>query len=98
MSYAVNEIFFSVQGEGFHSGRPTIFCRFAGCNLWSGLEKHRANAICSFCDTDFVGTNGTFGGKYATADQLANMFAENFKQFEQGTSQEVLDAAPKPLS
>ena len=71
MGYAVKEIFYSIQGEGFHAGRPTVFCRFAGCNLWSGLEKHRATAQCRFCDTDFVGTDGTFGAKYKTAVELA---------------------------
>ena len=71
MSYAVKEIFFSIQGEGFHAGKPTVFCRFTGCNLWSGLEKHRSKAICQFCDTDFIGTNGTLGGKYSTATDLA---------------------------
>ena len=64
MAYAVKEIFYSLQGEGAHAGRPAIFCRFAGCNLWSGKEKHRADAICSFCDTDFVGTDGENGGNY----------------------------------
>ena len=71
MAYAIKEIFYSIQGEGFHAGRPTVFCRFAGCNLWSGLEKHRATAQCRFCDTDFVGTDGTFGAKYSTALELA---------------------------
>ena len=73
MGYAVKEIFYSIQGEGFHAGRPTVFCRFSGCNLWSGLEKHRASAQCRFCDTDFVGTDGTFGAKYRTSDDLAQM-------------------------
>ena len=71
MGYAVKEIFYSIQGEGFHAGRPTVFCRFPGCNLCSGLEKHRATAQCRFCDTDFVGTDGTFGAKYPTANDLA---------------------------
>ena len=62
--YAVKEIFYSLQGEGFHAGRPAVFCRFTGCNLWSGREQDRANAPCSFCDTDFVGTDGANGGKY----------------------------------
>jgi 7-carboxy-7-deazaguanine synthase (Cx14CxxC type) len=72
MGYAVKEIFYSLQGEGFHAGRATVFCRFAGCNLWSGLEKHRATAQCRFCDTDFVGTDGTFGKKYKSAQELAD--------------------------
>ena len=72
MSYAVKEIFLTLQGEGGQAGRPAVFCRFAGCNLWSGLERDRANAICSFCDTDFVGMDGTGGGRFADADALAD--------------------------
>src|SRR5204862_290992 len=68
MSYAVKEIFYTLQGEGSHAGRAAVFCRFAGCNLWSGREADRADAVCRFCDTDFVGTDGTGGGKFATAD------------------------------
>lgn len=71
MSYSVKEIFYTLQGEGVQAGMPAVFCRFAGCNLWSGREADRATAICRFCDTDFVGTDGTLGGKYATADELA---------------------------
>jgi len=70
MTYAVKEIFYSLQGEGAHAGRPAIFCRFSGCNLWSGQEKHRANAICQFCDTDFVGTNGDGGGSFTSTASL----------------------------
>ncbi|TVQ48057.1 MAG: 7-carboxy-7-deazaguanine synthase [Saprospirales bacterium] len=69
-TYAIKEIFYTLQGEGFHAGRPAVFLRFSGCNLWSGLEKDREKAICKFCDTDFWGTDGTFGGKY-TATELA---------------------------
>src|SRR6201998_3017704 len=72
MSYAVKEIFYTLQGEGALAGRPAVFCRFAGCNLWSGREEDRATAACDFCDTDFVGTDGTEGGRYADADTLAN--------------------------
>ncbi len=71
MAYAVKEIFYTLQGEGVHTGRAAVFCRFAGCNLWSGREVDRADAICQFCDTDFVGTDGDGGGKFATADELA---------------------------
>lgn len=71
MSYAVKEIFYSVQGEGAQTGRPAVFCRFAGCNLWSGHETDRATAVCQFCDTDFLGRDGPNGGKYATDDDLA---------------------------
>ncbi|MBV8576962.1 MAG: 7-carboxy-7-deazaguanine synthase, partial [Acetobacteraceae bacterium] len=72
MSYAVKEIFLTLQGEGAHAGRVAVFCRFAGCNLWSGREQDRPGAICQFCDTDFVGTDGTLGGRYASADELAD--------------------------
>ena len=72
MSYAVKEIFLTLQGEGAHAGRTAVFCRFSGCNLWSGREQDRAEAVCKFCDTDFVGTDGTQGGRYATADDLAD--------------------------
>jgi len=75
MSYQVKEIFYTLQGEGANAGRPAVFCRFAGCNLWSGREQDRANAVCKFCDTDFVGTDGTLGGKFADADALANQIA-----------------------
>lgn len=75
MSYAVKEIFLTLQGEGAHAGRAAVFCRFAGCNLWSGREQDRADATCRFCDTDFVGTDGTLGGRYATADELADAIA-----------------------
>jgi len=69
--YAVKEIYYTLQGEGAQAGRPAVFCRFAGCNLWSGREQDRADAICDFCDTDFVGTDGPGGGKFATPEQLA---------------------------
>lgn len=71
MTYSVKEIYFTVQGEGVQTGMPAVFLRFAGCNLWSGLERDRASAICNFCDTDFVGTDGPGGGKFKRPDQLA---------------------------
>jgi len=71
MAYAVKEMFYSLQGEGRHAGRPAVFCRFAGCNLWSGRERDRATAACSFCDTDFVGVNGEGGGRFSSAEALA---------------------------
>jgi 7-carboxy-7-deazaguanine synthase (Cx14CxxC type) len=71
MSYAVKEIFLTLQGEGGQAGRPAVFCRFAGCNLWSGREEDRAGAVCSFCDTDFVGLDGPGGGRFADAQALA---------------------------
>lgn len=75
MSYAVKEIFYTLQGEGAQAGRAAVFCRFAGCNLWSGRESDRATAVCTFCDTDFVGTDGQNGGKFASADTLADAVA-----------------------
>lgn len=75
MGYSVKEIFYTLQGEGANAGRPAVFCRFAGCNLWSGREQDRASAICTFCDTDFVGTDGPGGGKFTTADGLADAIA-----------------------
>src|ERR1039458_4148506 len=71
MAYAVKEIFYTLQGEGAHVGRPAVFCRFSGCNLWSGREQDRAKAVCQFCDTDFIGVDGQGGGKFETADALA---------------------------
>lgn len=72
MTYQVKEIFYTLQGEGANAGRPAVFCRFAGCNLWTGREQDRATAVCQFCDTDFVGTDGTLGGKFRDADELAH--------------------------
>lgn len=71
MTYSVKEIFYTLQGEGNHAGRPAVFCRFSGCNLWSGREEDRSTAVCQFCDTDFVGTDGLGGGKFSTASALA---------------------------
>jgi 7-carboxy-7-deazaguanine synthase (Cx14CxxC type) len=78
MPYAVKEIFYTLQGEGANAGRPAVFCRFAGCNLWSGREEDRAQAICRFCDTDFLGTDGDGGGKFATAGDLASSVASHW--------------------
>ena len=75
MTYSVKEIFYTLQGEGGQAGTPAVFCRFAGCNLWTGREQDRAQAICQFCDTDFVGTDGTLGGKFETAAALAELIA-----------------------
>jgi len=71
MSYKVKEIFYTLQGEGAQTGRAAVFCRFAGCNLWSGREENRQDAVCQFCDTDFVGTDGVGGGTFASAEDLA---------------------------
>jgi len=78
MSYAVKEIFLTLQGEGAHAGRTAVFCRFAGCNLWSGREADRATAQCRFCDTEFVGTDGTSGGRFDTAAELADVIAQTW--------------------
>ena len=75
MSYLVKEIFHTLQGEGANTGRPAVFCRFAGCNLWSGREETRSSAVCRFCDTDFVGTDGPGGGRFESADDLADAVA-----------------------
>jgi len=75
MTYAVKEIFFTLQGEGANTGRPAVFCRFAGCNLWTGREADRVDATCRFCDTDFVGVDGPGGGKFETANDLARAVA-----------------------
>ncbi len=72
MTYLVKEIYYTLQGEGVHAGRPAVFCRFSYCNLWTGREKDRWRATCKFCDTDFVGTNGPGGGRFNTADALAD--------------------------
>src|ERR1700749_4060331 len=71
MAYSVKELFYTLQGEGMNAGRAAVFCRFAGCNLWSGREEDRRGAVCTFCDTDFVGTNGAGGGKHEDARSLA---------------------------
>lgn len=75
MSYAVKEIFYTLQGEGANTGRPAVFCRFTGCNLWSGREEDRLAAVCRFCDTDFVGTDGPGGGRFRSALELATAVA-----------------------
>ena len=75
MSYAVKEVFYTLQGEGQRAGRPAVFCRMAGCNLWNGREEDRGTAVCQFCDTDFVGTDGVRGGKFAQATELAALAA-----------------------
>ena len=73
MTYSVKEIFYTLQGEGLQIGKPAVFCRFSGCNLWTGRESDRNTAVCRFCDTDFVGTDGTLGGKFSRADELADV-------------------------
>ena len=82
--YSIKEIFYTLQGEGANAGRAAIFCRFTGCNLWSGREKDRDRAICKFCDTDFVGTDGTMGGRYKTAralvEAMQGLWPDNHKK------------------
>jgi 7-carboxy-7-deazaguanine synthase (Cx14CxxC type) len=82
MSYQVKEIYYTLQGEGARTGRAAVFLRFAGCNLWSGREKDRADATCTFCDTDFVGTNGPGGGSFATAEALVGAVAQKWPAAE----------------
>lgn len=85
MSYSVKEIYFTLQGEGAHTGRPAVFLRFAGCNLWTGLEKDRSSAVCNFCDTDFVGTDGPGGGKFESPESLADTVSTFWPASESGT-------------
>jgi 7-carboxy-7-deazaguanine synthase len=84
MSYSVKEIFYTLQGEGANTGRPAVFCRFAGCNLWTGRESDRVDATCRFCDTDFVGTDGPGGGTFAGADELADHVAALWGETTEG--------------
>src|SRR3954454_4005176 len=93
MTYSVKEIYYSLQGEGAQSGRAAVFLRFAGCNLWSGLEKDRHDAVCRFCDTDFVGTDGPGGGKFADASSLARAV---FQQWPGRDQSNILHAKGKP--
>ena len=94
MTYSVKEIFYTLQGEGANSGRPAVFCRFTGCNLWSGREQHRVNARCDFCDTDFVGTDGGGGGRFREAAQLAESVA---RQWPGGGSPLLVCTGGEPL-
>jgi 7-carboxy-7-deazaguanine synthase (Cx14CxxC type) len=97
MTYAVKEIFYTLQGEGANAGRPAVFCRFAGCNLWSGHEKDRATAVCTFCDTDFVGTDGPDGGKFRTAAELAAAVAERWPRVNGRSKPLVVCTGGEPL-
>ncbi len=83
VTYSIKEIYYTLQGEGARTGRAAVFLRFAGCNLWSGLERDRDSAICRFCDTDFVGTDGPGGGKFATADAVAGVVAQKWPMHSQ---------------
>jgi 7-carboxy-7-deazaguanine synthase len=97
MSYAVKEIFFTLQGEGAQTGRAAVFCRFAGCNLWTGRESDRATAICQFCDTDFFGTDGTGGGKFSAAEALADAIANEWAAKDAGGKRYVVCTGGEPL-
>jgi 7-carboxy-7-deazaguanine synthase len=97
MSYAVKEIFYTLQGEGRHAGRPAVFCRFAGCNLWSGREADRAEAVCQFCDTDFVGVDGPGGGKFEAAEDLADTIAEKWPSDDAAGKRFVVCTGGEPL-
>jgi len=94
--YSVKEIFYTLQGEGANAGTPAVFLRFAGCNLWSGREKHRASAVCRFCDTDFVGTDGEGGGKFRSASALAQAVEEKWPK-RLGTGRFVVCTGGEPL-
>jgi 7-carboxy-7-deazaguanine synthase len=97
MTYSVKEIFYTLQGEGAQAGRPAVFCRFAGCNLWSGVENDRARAVCSFCDTDFVGTDGEGGGKFRSADDLARAIADRWPTGDMSGRRFVVCTGGEPL-
>jgi 7-carboxy-7-deazaguanine synthase (Cx14CxxC type) len=97
MTYSVKEIYYTLQGEGAQTGRPAVFCRFAGCNLWSGLEQDRATAICQFCDTDFVGTDGEGGGKFQNAPALARAVAACWPHDDRAGTRYVVCTGGEPL-
>ena len=97
MTYTVREIYYTLQGEGARTGRPAVFLRFAGCNLWSGREQHRAEAVCRFCDTEFVGTGGPGGGKFATARNLADAVASAWPVSDAHRSRYVVCTGGEPL-
>ncbi len=94
MAYSVKEIYYTLQGEGAQTGRPAVFCRFAGCNLWSGHEKDRATAVCPFCDTHFVGTDGPGGGRFATAGEFARAIASAWPRDSRDSHEERSGARP----
>jgi 7-carboxy-7-deazaguanine synthase (Cx14CxxC type) len=97
MSYAVKEIFYTLQGEGAQTGRAAVFCRFAGCNLWSGREQDRASAVCKFCDTDFVGVNSSDGGAFNSAEELANRINATWKSTSSTAKKYVVCTGGEPL-
>ncbi len=97
MPYTIKEIYYTIQGEGAQTGRAAVFCRFAGCNLWSGREPDRAAAICRFCDTDFVGTDGPGGGKFSAANKLADAVAAKWPTAENNARPFVVCTGGEPL-
>lgn len=97
MTYHVKEIFYTLQGEGANTGRPAVFCRFAACNLWNGREADRASAICTFCDTDFVGTNGRGGGVFRSANALGDAVAAKWPAETDGEGKFVVCTGGEPL-
>ena len=97
MTYSVKEIYYTLQGEGAQTGRPAVFLRFAGCNLWTGLEEDRTSAVCQFCDTEFVGTDGPGGGKFRTADELADAVADAWPPQVGGLTRFVVCTGGEPL-
>ena len=97
MTYSVKEMYYTLQGEGAHTGRPAVFLRFAGCNLWSGREEHRAEAVCKFCDTQFVGTDGPGGGKFETAAELAQAVRDCWPELDFGARPYVVCTGGEPL-
>lgn len=97
MTYTVREIYYTLQGEGARTGRPAVFLRFAGCNLWSGRERHRAEAVCRFCDTEFVGTGGPGGGKFATAGGLAEAVSRTWPTGHDRRARYVVCTGGEPL-
>lgn len=97
MTYSVKEIYYTLQGEGAHTGRPAVFLRFAGCNLWSGREEHREQAICRFCDTEFVGVDGPGGGKFESAEELAAAVTKCWGATQAGVRPYVVCTGGEPL-
>ena len=97
MTYTVREIYYTLQGEGARTGTPAVFLRFAGCNLWSGREQHRAQAVCRFCDTEFVGTEGPGGGKFSTARELADAVASAWPARDAHRNRYVVCTGGEPL-
>jgi len=97
MTYSVKEIYFTLQGEGAQTGRPAVFLRFSGCNLWSGREQHRATSVCRFCDTEFVGTDGPGGGKFESATALAKAARKAWPAGASDTSPFVVCTGGEPL-